>query len=63
MKATLDFLTQLLLQLPGSKLVDTEAPALPSTQMPSVGTGVPTAQLNSEVAGLDFAPPYDAMYN
>lgn len=35
MKITLDFLTQLPLQLAGSNLVDTEAPALQGTQMPS----------------------------
>ena len=35
MKITLDFLTQLPLQLAGSNLVDTEAPALQNTQMSS----------------------------
>lgn len=35
MKITLDFLTQLPLQLAGTNVVDTEAPALQSAQMPS----------------------------
>lgn len=69
-KVTLDTVTQLPLQLAASDLVDAEAPALQSTQMsrdaaqgiisPFVGLAT-GSQLTSDLAGLDFAPPYSAI--
>lgn len=69
MKITLDFHTQLRLQLAGSSLVDTEAPALRSARMPSrAARGIISAfvlgtPVDSDLAGLGFAPPYKAIHD